>query len=269
MNETIEFLKKRTSLRRYEPKSISKEHLDLILEAAMRAPTGGNMMCYSIIVIEDPLKKEVLSHTCDEQSFIAKSPVVLIFAADYQKWFDYYRVNEVDKFCSENGIDFFKPSEASLLLAVEDAAIAAQNAVIAAESLGIGSCYIGDIMEQYEKHKEILNLPDFVFPAVMLCLGYYPDEYEQAPRERFDKKYVIFKDEYQRLSDEQIKDMFKRMDGSYNPKNKYNAANYAQTHYAFKIGADFSKEMARSVREILKVWNGEKCRPFEINEEKI
>lgn len=258
MNETIELIRKRTSLRTYSPKAISNEHLNIILESTMRAPTAGNMMCYSIIVVEDKNKKEILSHTCDNQPFIANAPLVLIFAADYQRWYDYYRINGVDNFCRENGLNLFKPSEGSLFLAVEDALIAAQNAVIAAQSLGIGSCYIGDIMEQYEKHKEILNLPDFVFPAAMLCLGYYPEGYANPPRERFDKKYIVFKDEYRRLTDEEIKDMYKGLQDRFNPKNKYNAQNYAQMHYAFKLGADFSKEMARSIREVLRVWNGER-----------
>lgn len=258
MNETIELIKKRASLRRYSPEPISKEHLDIILESAMRAPTAGNMMCYSIIVVEDQAKKEILSHTCDNQPFIAKAPLVLIFAADYQKWFDFYRINKVDDYCAENDMDFYKPSEASLLLAMEDALIASENAVIAAESLGIGSCYIGDIMEHYEKHKELLNLPDFVFPAAMLCFGYCPEGFNQPPRERFDKKYVVFKDEYKKLTDEEIKEMYKHLGARFSPENKYNAKNYAQMHYAFKTGADFSKEMARSIREVLKVWNGEK-----------
>ena len=257
MNEAIELIKKRASLRRYSPVPVSQEYIDKILESAMRAPTAGNMMCYSIIVVEDQAKKEMLSRTCDNQPFIAKAPLLLVFAADYQKWFDYYRVNNVDNFCREKGTNFCKPSHASLLLAVDDALIAAENAVIAAESLGIGSCYIGDIMEQYEKHKEILNLPDFVFPCAMLCLGYYPEGYSQAPRERFDKKYVIFKDEYKKLSDNEIKDMYKDLDARFNPDNKYGAKNFAQMHYSFKTGADFSKEMVRSISEVLKVWNGE------------
>mgnify|MGYP002225984529 CR=1 FL=1 len=60
------------------------------------------------------------------------------------------------------------------MLAVTDTAIAAQNAVVAAESFGIGSCYIGDIMENYEKQRRLLNLPDYVFPAVMLVFGWPP-----------------------------------------------------------------------------------------------
>ena len=258
MNSTIEILRKRTSLRKYASQPIAQEHMDIILEAAMRAPTAGNMMTYSIIHIEDPAKKEILSHTCDEQPFIAQAPALLIFLADYQKWYDFYRVNDVEGFCKETGRDFCKPSEASLFLAMQDAVIAAQNAVITAESLGIGSCYIGDIMEHYEKHKELLELPELVFPVTMLCLGYYPEGYEQQPRERFDRKYVVFKDTYEKLSDEQIHDMYGRLQSRYNPQNKYNAKNIGQMHYAFKTNADFSKEMARSIREVLKIWNGDK-----------
>jgi hypothetical protein len=90
----------------------------------------------------------------------------------------------------------------------------------------------------------------------MLCLGYYPEGYGQAPRERFDKKYIVFKDEYQRLSEQQLKEMFEKLESRFNPQNKYGAQNLAQHHYAVKTGSDFSKEMARSIGEALKVWNG-------------
>ncbi|SCZ02101.1 nitroreductase family protein [Alkaliphilus peptidifermentans] len=258
MNKTIETLLSRTSLRKYASKPINQEHLDIIIQAAMRAPTAGNMMPYSIIVIRDQEKKESLSHTCDEQPFIAKSPVVLIFIADYQKWVDYYRINNVETFCLENKSDFNRPSEASLFLATQDALIAAQNAVIAAESLGIGTCYIGDIMEHYEKHKELLNLPEFAFPVGMLCLGYYPEGYQQVPKKRFDKEYIVFNEEYKRLDDEDIKSMFKHLEGRFTYENKFNAKNFAQMHYSYKTNADFSKEMARSIGEALKIWNGKK-----------
>lgn len=257
MNQTIELIRQRTSLRKYDPRPVTDEHRDIILEAAMRAPTAGNMMPYSIILVEDPEKKEILSHTCDEQPFIAKAPLVLVFVADYQKWVDFYRINDVESFCRENGRDYNRPSEASLILAVQDALIAAQNAVVAAESLGIGSCYIGDIMEHYEKHKEIFDLPEFVYPVGMLCFGYYPEGHPQ-PRDRFDKKYVVFKDQYEKLSDEQVQDMFKHWESRFNPQNKFGAKNFAQMHYAFKTNSDFSKEMARSIGEVLKIWNGEK-----------
>jgi len=258
MNETLKLLDDRTSLRNYSHKLIRSEDLQSILQGAMRAPTAGNMMTYSIIVIQDNEKKEILSRSCDNQPFIAKAPLVLIFVADYQKWVEYYKINGVKEYCIKNNMEFLAPSEASLLLATSDAIIAAQNAVVAAESIGIGSCYIGDIMEKYEFHKELLKLPEFVFPVAMLCLGYYPEDYNIKPRDRFQQKYVVFNEEYKKLSTEEIQDMHKTINTHYTANNKYNAENYAQMHYAFKTGADFSLEMARSIKEVLKIWNGKK-----------
>ncbi|MBZ9686655.1 nitroreductase family protein [Clostridium estertheticum] len=258
MNETLKLLNDRTSLRKYMDKPISPEDLQYILEGAMRAPTAGNMMTYSIIVVQDNKKKEILSKSCDNQPFIAKAPLVLIFVADYQKWFEYYKVNNVLEYCKKNNMEYLAPSEASLFLAIGDAIIAAQNAVVAAEAIGIGSCYIGDIMEKYEFHKELLKLPEFAFPAAMLCLGYYPEDYNIKPRDRFSQKYVVFNEEYKTLSADEIQDMHKTLNNRPITGNKFNADNYAQMHYAFKTGADFSVEMARSIKEVLKIWNGKK-----------
>jgi len=257
MNETIEVLKNRCSLRKYDKKMVSDEHLDLILEMAMRAPTAGNMMPYSIIVIKDEQMKKKLSHTCDEQSFIENASVLLVFVADYQKWFDFYRINEVEKFCEDTSRSYKGPSEASLFLALEDALIAAQNAVIASESLGIGSCYIGDIMENYEQHQLILNLPKYAYPVAMLTLGYFPENHQKTLRPRFLKKHIVFNETYQSLDDENIKEMYQHLETRFSKDNPYQAKNYAQLHYAFKTNSEFSNEMTRSIREVLKVWNGE------------
>ena len=89
MNKVIETINQRMSLRKYEEKNISKEHLDIILNSAIKAPTAGNMMMYTILKIEDRKTKERLSITCDNQPFIKNAPVVLIFLADLQKWYEY------------------------------------------------------------------------------------------------------------------------------------------------------------------------------------
>lgn len=260
MNSTIDVLMNRMSLRKYDEKPVSKEHVDIILECAMRAPTAGNMMLYSIINVEDDKKKEILSKTCDNQPFIASAPLVLVFLADYQRWYDYYIFSQVSEFCKSKEISFEGPSEANLLLASCDAIIAAQNAVIAGEALGIGSCYIGDIMENYETHKELLNLPKWVFPIGMLCMGYYPEGYNRIKRERFDKKYIIHTDNYSDLYKKDFKESFKHMEKHFNQGNKYGAENMGQMHYALKTGGEFSTEMTRSVREALKNWNSEKIK---------
>jgi nitroreductase len=256
--DTIDLLKNRMSLRKYADRPVTKEHLDIILESIMRAPTAGNMMLYSVIVIKDEEKKKTLSRTCDNQPFIATAPVVLIFLADMQRWFDYYSHCNVKKYCEKKALEFSGPDEGDLMLAAADAVIAAQNAVIAGEALDIGSCYIGDIIENWEIHRDLLKLPQWTFPVAMLCMGYYPEEQKRIISPRFDREYIIYEDEYKRLSDEDFKDMFIEREKRMAPDNKAGAENFGQFMYARKTGADFSVEMTRSVREMLKNWRGEK-----------
>lgn len=256
MNATIELLQRRCSLRKYKDAPISSEHKKLILQSAMRAPTAGNMMLYSIISIEKQETKELLAKTCDNQPFIAKAPWILVFVADMQRWFDYYQLCDVPQYCAKHNLEFRGPDLGDLFIAASDTLIAAQNAVIAAESLGIGSCYIGDIMEQYETHRELFKLPDFAFPLAMLCLGYYPDDYTPKPRPRFDAQYIVFEEEYHRLSEDELKAMFADREKVVKPNNPYQAENYGQLMYARKTGAAFIQEMHRSIREAMKHWQG-------------
>ena len=125
MNEVIKELFERKSVRVYSDKMIEEDKKQLIIDSAIQAPTAGNMTLYSIIDVEDQEIKEKLAKSCDNQPFIAKAPLVLIFVADYQKWYDafkYYHGNE----------EVRSPSYGDFLLAYSDALIAAQNAVVAA-----------------------------------------------------------------------------------------------------------------------------------------
>lgn len=256
MNQVIETINNRVSLRKYDKKDISKEHLDIIIQSAIKAPTAGNMMTYSIIKITDENIKKKLSKTCDNQPFIAKAPVVLLFLADVQKWFDYYNVCNVDEIAIKNDREVNSPTMSEFMLSINDALIACQNAVIAAESLGIGSCYIGDVMENYEIHKELLNLPDYTFPAAMITLGYYPKDMKRVHRDRFCSEYVVFENKYHRLDEEELKMMFKSKEESMPKTNPFNAANYGQLFFMRKTSSDFVKEMDRSIKEGVKSFTG-------------
>lgn len=256
MNPVIDVLMKRKSVRAYEKKEIEAEIKAEILNATLRAPTAGNMMLYSIVEVTDQKIKDKLAVTCDDQPFIARAPLVWLFLADYQRWFDYFVASDVEQLCREKKIDMRKPEEGDLFLACSDALIAAQNAVIAAESFGIGSCYIGDIMEQYETHRELFNLPQYTFPICMLCFG-YPTQ-QQKDRKfttRFDQKFIVFENQYRRLGREDFDEMFREQE-SQTPKEKSKdgVANFGQAMYLRKFSADFSVEMSRSVRAILKEW---------------
>lgn len=251
MNETLTLIENRKSVRAYEPGPLGPEQRDAIVRAAMRAPTAGNQMLYSILDIEDQAIKDRLAVTCDHQPFIAKAPLVLLFLADFQRWFDYFRHSGVEELCRDRGIPFRKPQEGDLMLAISDALIAAQTAVIAAESLGIGSCYIGDVMENYEVHRDLLHLPDFAFPIAMVCFGLPTEQQKLRPRPtRYREELIVFKDAYRRLTPAEL-DV---MESETAARATGETLNSGQQMYLRKYASDFMLEMNRSVREALKSW---------------
>jgi len=257
MNQVLETIEKRRSVRKYSDRPIDEKAKDEILHATLRAPTAGNMMLYSIIEINDQTLKDRLAITCDNQPFIATAPWVLLFLADYQRWWDYYQVCDIRRYCEKNGLAYRTPASGDLLLAACDALIAAQTSVIAAESLGIGSCYIGDILENYEEHRDLLSLPQYVIPITMLCFG-YPKIKDDAPRatHRFGREYIVFQDRYHRLDKGELKKMFepteKLLAQAERPPGGAN--NFGQQNYQRKFIADFSIEMTRSVKAMIKNW---------------
>lgn len=260
MNPTLELLHDRKSVRAYEKKAVSREMRDQVLLAAMRAPTAGNMQLYSIIEITDQAIKDRLVDTCDNQPFIARAPLVLLFLADYQRWLDYFLASGIEQECAQKEIPMRLPQEGDLFLACCDALIAAQTAAIAAESLGLGSCYIGDIMENYEIHRQLFALPRFVFPISLLCMGYPTSgQQERQISSRFDREFIAFENKYRRLGPEEFEAMYaQRHAEMFKERDEIEGArNVGQRMYWRKFDSDFSREMSRSVRAILKAWIGE------------
>lgn len=238
MNEVIKQLNERKSVRVFEERPIGKEEKNAIIQAAMEAPTAGNQQLYTIIDITDEKLKEQLAVSCDNQPFIAEAPLVLIFCADCLKWLQAYE---------EAGAVPREPGVGDLMLAVTDTAIAAQNAVTAAWSLGIGSCYIGDVMEQYEVHREMLHLPEYVFPAVMVVFG-YPTKQQKAriKPKRFEMEDIVCENAYVKKDGESLRKMF---------ADRCGVQTYDDWMTKFcnrKYNSDFSKEMTRTVGEYLK-----------------
>lgn len=238
MNTIMESLKARKSVRAYKELPIPEDAKNLILTSAAEAPSAGCQQLYTILDITDQRLKDRLAVTCDNQPFIANAPMVLIFCADCQKWYDAYL---------ETGCQPRHPGSGDLMLAVTDAAIAAQNAVTAAESLGIGSCYIGDIMENCEIHRELLKLPPYVFPAVMAVFGYPTDQQKEREKpQRCDLKYIVHENTYQQMDGEKLRDML-----SYKAK-AVPFDEWCRRFCARKYNSGFSQEMTRSVGEYIR-----------------
>ncbi len=242
MNETVKQLHERKSVRVYEDRPIGPEAKQAILEAAIQAPTAGNMALYTILDITDPEKKAALAKSCDNQPFIATAPMVLIFCADYRRWYDVFckYVDEVRK-----------PGMGDLFLAEADAIIAAQNAVVAAQSLGLGSCYIGDITENYEYHKKLLNLPRYVVPAAMVCFGYPTQQQKDRPKPpRHGVSDLVHENGYDAAKSADMARMLSSQQG----KDGEELADYIRRFCKRKWNSDFSIEMSRSCTEMVKDW---------------
>ena len=199
MNQVIEQLKERKSVRVFTDRPITAEEKNAILESSVNAPTAGNQQLYTIIDVTDQRVKDQLAESCDHQPFIASAPLVLVFCADCRKWYNAFL---------DSGCEPRKPGVGDLLLAVSDTNIAAQNAVVAAHSLGIGSCYIGDIMENAETQRRLLSLPEYVFPAAMLVFG-YPTEGQLSRKKppRSDMKYIVHENTYRDMDSDELKGM--------------------------------------------------------------
>lgn len=266
MNETLQTLLNRKSIREYEPRPIEPEVKRDILAATLRAPTAGNLMLYSIIDITDQAIKDALAESCDHQPFIATAPMLWLFVADYQRWWDYFRVSEVDRVCRQRGLTPRQLQEGDMLLACCDALIAAQTAVIAAEALGVGSCYIGDILEKYEFHRELFDLPDFAIPIGLICFGYpTPEQQARVQTTRFDQRFVVFENCYQRLSADDFAQMYRHQQTQLLSRKTRPAdiENFGQAVYFRKFAADYTREMSRSVRAMLQAWTGSVSQPMD------
>lgn len=236
-NPILQSLYARKSVRVFEEKAIPAGMKQAILEAAAQAPSAGCQQLYTILDITDPALKAALADSCDHQPFIAKAPLVLVFCADCRKWYDAYK---------EAGCTPRTPGVGDLMLAVTDTAIAAQNAVVAAESFGIGSCYIGDIMENCDTQRSLLHLPDYVFPAVMLVFGWPTQQQKDRVKpQRCAMEHIVHENGYRTMDGAELRDAFGYKAGN---------APFDQWCTAFcnrKYNSDFSKEMTRSVEEYL------------------
>lgn len=237
MNQVIRQLKERKSVRLFTDRPITLEEKAAILEAAVNAPTAGNQQLYTIIEVSRPELKAELSESCDHQPFIATAPLLLVFCADCRKWYNAFKQFD----CEPR-----KPGVGDLLLAVSDANIAAQNAVVAAHSLGIGSCYIGDIMENAEKQRELLSLPKYVFPAAMLVFGYPTDGQLARPKPtRAKMHHIVHENGYRDMDTGELEQMLSSNRGNPNFKE------WLRAFCNRKYNSDFSREMTRSVSVFL------------------
>jgi len=174
MNDTIALLQRHRSIRKFKETAIPEEQLKQIVMSGQAASTSSNIQAYSVIVVKDPVKKQKLAELSGNQQQIVESPVFLIWCADLNKIQTAVRLHEDVE---------LKQNVETLLLGTIDATLAAQNAVVAAESLGYGIVYIGGIRNNPKQVSELLELPPLVYPVFGLSIGVPDQEPDIRPRQ--------------------------------------------------------------------------------------
>ena len=162
-NETVRLLLERSSCRSFLDKKVPDDVLKLVLEAGVHAPTAGNLQPYSIIKIEEDETKRKLAEMCG-QSFIGKAPLLLLFCLDFHRLERWARL-EIAPFTATSSFRHF-------WVGIQDTVMCAQNMCTAADSVGLGSVYIGTVIDFPVEMQAMFSLPKHVFPVVLLCLGY-------------------------------------------------------------------------------------------------
>ena len=150
--DVFEAIQKRKSIRRYKEKPIPEELIEKILDAGKKAPSAGNIHPEIFVVVKEQEVKEKIASAALNQTFITKSPTVIVVCADVEKSERYYGMRGRNLYC------------------IQDTAAAIENMLLLAAALGIGSCWVG----AYDEHKisGILNLPENVRPLAIIPFGY-------------------------------------------------------------------------------------------------
>ena len=172
-NPTLELIQRHGSVRNYRPDSVPVETLKAIVAAAQRTSTSSNMQAYSVVAVMDAAKRARLAELCGNQEHIAQAPVFLAWCADLAR---------LDRACELRGYIQETGYVENFLVAAVDAVIAAQSAVMAAESLGLGICYIGSIRNHTQAVIDLLGLPRLVFPVTGMTVGWPAAEPPIRPR---------------------------------------------------------------------------------------
>jgi FMN reductase (NADPH) len=195
-------LRSRRTIRKYATEKVTDELLQKILEAGCRASTTGNMQVYSIIVTRDEERKKALAPLHFNQRMVTEAPVVLTFCADF---------NRFNKWCEINNTTPGYDNFLSFITASIDALLVAQTVCIAAESEGLGICYLGTTTYMAHKIIEVLKLPKSVVPVTTVTLGWPSELPEQV--DRLPLKAVVHNEFYSDYSEEDIRKYYAEKEG--------------------------------------------------------
>ena len=170
---TIELIYRHASVRHYKSDPVERDLVEEVVAAGQRASTSSNLQTYSVVAVGDRDKRDRLAELCGNQRQIRQAPVFLAWCAD---------LSRLDRICERRGYQQVTEHVESFLVSAVDAALAMQNAALAAESHGLGMCYIGAIRNHPREVIALLGLPELVFPISGMTLGWPDVEPRIRPR---------------------------------------------------------------------------------------
>lgn len=187
-NTTLDVLLGHRTSRHYLPKKLPEGTVELLVAAAQSASSSSNLQAWSVIAVEDVARKARLASFTGGNPHINDAPLFLVWLIDLKRLRDI----AIDHGNEGEGLDYLE----SFLIGAVDAALAAQSAVVAAESLGLGSCYIGGLRNEPENVAAELGLPSGVAAIFGMTVGYPDPDVKADVKPRLPQSSVLFREQY-------------------------------------------------------------------------
>lgn len=188
-NETIDLQLEHRSVRKFLPADITDAQLELIIAAAQSGSQSSNLQVWSVVAVRDQARKERISEALGGHPYIENCAVFLVWTADFNR---NTRIVEAKQGTEVDSIGYLE----NTLVSFVDSGIAGQNALLAAESLGLGGVFVGSVRNDPLAIAKELDLPEYVFPVVGLAIG-VPDPTEAAStKPRLPQRAVLHHEQY-------------------------------------------------------------------------
>ncbi|MCC5808821.1 MAG: oxygen-insensitive NADPH nitroreductase [Ectothiorhodospiraceae bacterium] len=184
MNPVIDLLKSHRSIRKFTDRKIDEELFQELIRAGQSAATSSHVQATTVIRVNDPGNRQRIAELAGNQPYVVSCSHFLMFCADMRRIFDA---------CKRSGTEVKEGMTEQFVIATVDTALMAQNVAVAAESAGLGICYIGGVRNNPAEISELLRLPRHVYPVFGFCMGYPDQSPEVKPRLPLP---AILKDDY-------------------------------------------------------------------------
>jgi len=241
-NDSIAKIISHRSVRKFIPSQLPEGTLELLIAAAQSAATSSNLQLWSVVAVEDADRRRALSIIAGGQAHVREAPVFLAWIVDLSRL---ARVAEV-RGIEHEGLDYLE----MFVMAVIDTALAAQNAVVAAESMGLGTVYIGALRNRPAEVAELLHLPPKSFAAFGLCVG-VPDRTQQAGiKPRLPQSVVLHRETYGSIEDKAIDGYDQSMSDFYSEQGM-NVTDGWSRHSARRVASPRALLGRERLREVL------------------